>query len=96
MNSPSIERASRSSGARWRAIGTLLALAALITAILWMAPVRTSADDLEALPPTSAVEAHSKPAEAAAGEAALHAGAQLDRLSPEPDLSPAAIANYDH
>jgi len=92
------ERASRSRGtAHWRVTWLLIVTAmSLVATILWLAPVRSVADDLDRLPPTGAVEANSKSASSALQEVPFHADAKLDHLQAEPDPSPAAVAAYEH
>jgi hypothetical protein len=80
-----------------RALAAVIALAAIIVALMWLAPVPGGASDLDALPATAAVGVHSNSeAAAASGGAAdtFHAGVRLDHLSREADPSPASIAAY--
>jgi hypothetical protein len=86
----------RSGAAHWRVTWLLLTVSvALVGTILWLAPLRTAADDLDNLPPPSAIELHSKAASSAPTDLPFHADAKLDHLSSEPDPSPAAIAAYE-
>ena len=80
-----------------RALATVVALAAIIVALMWLAPVPGGAADLDALPATAALRAHSNGEASAAsggGTDSFHAGAKLDHLSRETDPSPASIAAY--
>ena len=79
-----------------RALAAVAALAAIVVASMWLAPVPGGASDLDALPATAAVGVHSNSEAAAAsgGADTFHAGVRLDHLSREADPSPASIAAY--
>ena len=80
-----------------RALAAVAALAAIVVASMWLAPVPGGASDLDALPATAAVGAHSNgeaPAMPGSGADTFHAGAKLDHLSREVDPSPASVAAY--